>query len=57
MIEGSIKIILNDEYHSWLAQMKVDTFEQLMFAEIGCVLEKGDANETRWIEGHGRTVY
>ena len=57
MIKENIKFILNDEYRSWLVQMRLDTFEQLMFAEIGCVLEKGDHNETRRIEGYGRTAY
>lgn len=57
MNKGNIKFIINDEYRSWLEQMKLDTFEQLMFSEVGSLVDKGDRNEIRRIEGGGRTAY
>jgi hypothetical protein len=57
MGRGKIKLVVNDAYRSWLAEMGLDTFERLMHAEIGCVLEKTADREIRRIEGAGRTAY
>jgi hypothetical protein len=50
-------LVLNEAYHSWLTQMNLTTFEKLMYADIGCILQKKPDREIRRIEGHGRTVY
>ncbi|MEN6384138.1 MAG: lipopolysaccharide kinase InaA family protein [Phycisphaerales bacterium] len=57
MAKENIKFIIKEEYHSWLEEMNLHTFEQLMFSEVGSVVEKGDRNEILRIEGAGRTVY
>ena len=57
MIKGKNKLVLNDTYHSWLTEMRLTSFEDLMFAEVGRVIEKSDKREIRRIEGDGKAAY
>ncbi|MHC4962032.1 MAG: hypothetical protein ACYTGA_07925 [Planctomycetota bacterium] len=50
-------LFLNDPDRSWLTQMGLATFEQLMFTDIGRVIQKDHKSDVRLIEGFGRTVY
>ena len=50
-------LFLNDPDRSWLTQMGLATFEQLMFTDIGHVIQKDHKSDVRLIEGFGRTVY
>ena len=50
-------MILNETDRSWLAQMGLTSFEQLMFGDVGCVMEKNHKADIRRIEGYGRTAY
>ena len=50
-------LFLNETDRSWLTQMGLATFEQLMFTDIGRVIQKDHKSDVRLIEGFGRTVY
>jgi hypothetical protein len=50
-------LVLNEADRSWLIQMGLDSFEQLMYSDIGCVIQKDHKSDVRFIEGCGRTVY
>lgn len=44
---------INEKYRSWLTQMGLMSFEQLMFSHIGCVVKQN----VRRIKGCGKVVY
>ena len=50
-------LLVNETDRSWLAQMGLASFEQLMYRDIGCVIQKDDISDVRIIEGYGRTAY
>jgi hypothetical protein len=50
-------LVLNETDRSWLIQMGLDSFEQLMYSDIGCVIQKDHKSDVRFIEGFGRAVY
>lgn len=55
--KGRNTLVLNETYRSWLTQMGLTSFEQLMFGDVGCVMEKDHKRDVRRIEGCGRTAY
>ena len=55
--KGRNTLVLNETYRSWLTQMGLTSFEQLMFGNIGCVMEEDHKSDVRRIEGCDRTAY
>jgi hypothetical protein len=50
-------LIVNETYRSWLTEIGLVSFEQLMFTDIGHVIQKDHKSDVRRINGCGRTVY
>ena len=50
-------LVINETDRSWLTQMGLVSFEELMFTDIGRVIQKDYKSDVRLIEGFGRTVY
>jgi hypothetical protein len=46
-----------DKYRDWLATMNFLSFDQLMFSDLGSIVEKFKTQEIRRIEGHGTVAY
>jgi hypothetical protein len=57
LAKGRNTLVLNEKYRSWLTQMGLVSFEQLMFGDIGRVIEKDHKSEILRIESYGRTAY
>jgi len=50
-------LTLTESYRPWLAKMNLLSFEQLMFSDLGRIIEKTDKRDIRRIEGHGRAAF
>ena len=57
LARGNNTLVLNETDRSWLTQMGLVSFEQLMFGDMGRVMEKNHKADIRRIEGYGRTAY
>ena len=56
-VKAKNTLLVNETDRPWLAQMGLASFEQLMYRDIGCVIQKDDISDVRIIEGYGRTAY
>ena len=50
-------LVLNEADRSWLTQIGLVSFEQLMLTDIGRVIQSDHKSDVRLIEGFDRTVY